>query len=115
MDSFSQRANSSTTTIVLDRSPSIVCRVGLLDDGKAALAFPLGVIARTRILARLLLQYLGQKPNVRIATSNLDDRPESESLVAPMLIPLFGQIPGPRNWGSSCANCATIAVATLAI
>jgi hypothetical protein len=93
LDPFTEGAQCSNVVLVLSRSPSMVCRVRLLDDGSAGLVVPLGVLVRTTVLARLLLESFDQadEPSIHVVASVQDERAESDWEIAPRLVPLFGE------------------------
>ncbi|MBI4277568.1 MAG: hypothetical protein HY660_03845 [Armatimonadetes bacterium] len=75
--------------IALTMSPSFSCQVRPLGDDRFVLLVPLGMPARTRVLARLLLRYWGRERGVRVIRSALDDVPGDADAVPPLLKPVF--------------------------
>ena len=77
---------------VITRSTSVQCRTRRLDDGNVVILIPLGILARTRVLARRLLWHLADEetPTIRYLASTLDVRTFPWEL-APGLIPVFGE------------------------
>ena len=107
---LAQGAGSARVVIAQSRSPSLVCRVRPLDDGSAAVVVPLGVLARTRVFARILLHALHEsehEPSVQVVASILDDTSESDWAIAPLLTPLLGEIPDEAAHWSRLADLNT--------
>ena len=106
LDPLTDGAGSARVAIVQSCSPSLVCRVRLLDDDTAALVIPLGAFARTRVWARMLLQWFYEdenEPTTQIVGSILDDFPESHWEIAPVLTSLFGELRDEREHWSQLA------------
>lgn len=92
---IAEATDSAPVVLTQSRSPSLVCRVRLLDDNSAAIVVPLGVLARTRTFARILLHALHEgesEPVISLANSAMDDISEEDWEIAPALVPLFGEI-----------------------
>jgi hypothetical protein len=91
VDGISKGAKVLKIELRFIQSPSLVCRIRTLDDGSVAVLLPLGLSIRVRTFGRLLLSYFGRKAPIQIASSLLDDYPESHWRIAPSLVPLFGE------------------------
>jgi hypothetical protein len=83
---------------VVTRSTSMHCGARRLNGGDAAILIPLGVLARTRVLARLLRcytdrRYAGREPVINMMGSAMDERTYPFE-IAPDLVPLFGEHDG---------------------
>ncbi|MEO6731647.1 MAG: hypothetical protein ABIN01_10555 [Ferruginibacter sp.] len=77
------------------QSTSMACSVRKLDAVNALIVIPLGVIARIRVLARLLLKYWNASYNIGILNSPLDNIPENSWVIPEKLKPLLGSyLPG---------------------
>jgi hypothetical protein len=92
LDAIAKGARSGRVVIKFTRSPSLVARIRPLEDGSFVLLIPLGIIARTRLLASILLSYTPREFKGRYIASALDDRPESDWELPSRLVPLFGEI-----------------------
>ncbi len=90
-DGHSKASKGPKIVLLFARSPSLVCRVRTLEDGSVAIILPLGLPARVRVLARLLLGYFEPELDIKIVASLVDDIPESDWEIAPSLVPLFGE------------------------
>jgi hypothetical protein len=114
LEPLTKGAASARVALVQTRSPSLVCRVRLLDDGTAAVVVPIGAFARTRVWARMLLQWLledEEEPTMKIAASILDDYSESHWQIAPRLAPLFGELRDEsEHWSELAALDASLSL-----
>ncbi len=75
--------------LVLTNSPSFSCSAKVLPDGSFALFVPMGVPARLRVLARLLLRFWGKESRIRVVRSVFDNIPNEKDSVPPQLRPIF--------------------------
>lgn len=92
LDNLAKGARSGRVVIKFTRSPSLVARIRPLEDRSFVLLVPFGIVARTRLLASILLSYPPQEFKIRYIASALDDRPESDWDLPSRLVPLFGEI-----------------------
>lgn len=75
--------------LVLTNRPSFSCSAKRLPDGSFALFVPMGVPARLRVLARLLLRFWGKESRVQVVRSVFDNIPNEKDSVPPQLRPVF--------------------------
>jgi len=77
---------------VITGSTSMQCRTRRLDGEQAVILIPLGILARTRVLARRLLWHLADEDalTINMVGSTLDERTFPWEL-APDLVPVFGE------------------------
>jgi hypothetical protein len=77
--------------LVVTRSTSMDCRVRRLNADQTVILIPVGVLARTRALARMFFSYLqDDRPDITFTGSALDDLTYAWEL-APGLRPVFGE------------------------
>lgn len=81
--------NKKDFSIALTNSPAFSGRVQRLENGDYVILVPLGMPARLRVLARILLRYWGRESRALILRSSLDQIPDDGKAVPRLLRPIF--------------------------
>jgi hypothetical protein len=98
IDRTTAAAGGRRVSIVITQSPSLVCRARELGEGHAVVIVPLGLAARVRVQARLLLRYWEREaPSVPIIPL-LDTIPIDSFEFPPVLEPLYTDNPDDEAW-----------------
>lgn len=79
--------------IALIDSPNFSCRVERIENGGYFIFVPLGMVARIRVLARLLLRYWECENNIVIRKAPPDRLPREDKPVPELLQPIFSDNP----------------------
>lgn len=75
--------------LALTNSPEFTCQAKRLGGDKYAILVPLGMPARVRVLAHILLRYWGRETGVQFVRSLRDNLPVTDDSVPKLLHPLF--------------------------
>lgn len=88
--------------IALTNSPAFSCRVCPLENGQSLILVPLGMPARIRVSARLLLRYWDRESRILTQRSVIDNVSSDDRTVPKLLQPLFLNSPDINNsyWGA---------------
>jgi hypothetical protein len=86
---FPRYGFEGSIVIALTNSPGFSCRVRVLDDGTYAILVPVGMPARVRSLARLLLRHWGQESKVMLLRSLRDNIFDQDKTIPPLLQPIM--------------------------